>query len=137
MLKVLRVSNDMVSFEIPLALHVLEICGDSGEGKTLLYNLLKEKKSQDSLPFKCVLINYENRVDLRNLIDTDALYVIDDADLILQAMPEAVNIINTAPAQFILLGRDFTGIECNLNACGYLTEKDHKIIFKSLFQRLP
>lgn len=137
MLKTLIVSNDTVSFEIPLALHVLEICGDAGEGKTLLYSLLKEKKSQDLLPYKCILINYENRVDLRNIINTDALYVIDDADLILQSMPEAVSIINSAQAQFILLGRDFTGIKCNLNACGYLVESEHKIVFTPLFQRLP
>lgn len=48
-------------------------------------------------------------------------------------MPEAVDIVNSAQAQFVLLGRDFTGVACHINACGYLVHEADTLAFKQLF----
>lgn len=118
---------------VPLDAHVTEISGDSGEGKTLLFNALHYLKQIRALTFKCILINYANRVDLLTLLDPNALYVIDNADCIFQDMPELIDVVNNSKAQFLLLGRDFTGIHCNLNAYGYFTLKGSELMFQSQY----
>lgn len=114
-----RHTSSLIDFHFTNNLTILT--GDSGEGKTLVYTILREESAADE---RLVCLNYLNiRDNILELLGryTGKVIVIDNADILLT--DEVRKYISTDISnQYLIIGR---------NPANLLTTKDNLFILKA------
>lgn len=123
MLKQLRLMTQSgIRISIPLHPYRTVICGESGEGKTLVFNTLQQYLSQGILGYPCCLIdNDKYRGNINFIGRKDALYVIDNADILLYTHDDLFNLVHSDEYQFLLMGHNFTNVRTDIRCFGRLS----------------
>lgn len=130
MLTELNFWHDDTHIQIPLHYAVTEICGESGTGKSFIFNALCNKGKE--LDFKLCTIDYSNFHSCTSLLDPDTLYVIDEIDAMLLYYPDFIDKINSWQYQFLLFGHNFSGIKCDLRFAYNLVKQKNLLTVRPL-----
>lgn len=111
--------------------------GDSGVGKTFLYSVLEDIRLTDEY-FAIHLYNYKTADRIKEIFELrNCFIVIDNAAIILNN--ELKRFINFEPSnQYMLFGRNCTGLNVSKKSFKYLTRKGNKITLEDgLCVKLP
>lgn len=140
--------DNNVDVDLEINDNVTIIAGDSGTGKTYLFNRLKSIfKIYANNKFKpdfiyCnrqmnefIFINNDNVNDLLlylNNSNKHFIYIIDRAEIFFTE--EIINLINNSSSTFIIFARNIPGLKCRLSSYCYLKswEEDGKYYFKNI-----
>lgn len=111
--------------------------GDSGVGKTFLYSVLEDIRLTEE--YSAIhLYNYKTADRIKEIFELrNCFIVIDNAAIILNN--ELKRFINFEPSnQYILFGRNCTGLNVSKKSFKYLTRKGNKITLEDgLCVKLP
>jgi len=111
--------------------------GDSGVGKTFLYSVLEDIRLTDE--YSAIhLYNYKTADRIKEIFELrNCFIVIDNAAIILNN--ELKRFINFEPSnQYMLFGRNCTGLNVSKKSFKYLTRKGNKITLEDgLCVKLP
>lgn len=111
--------------------------GDSGTGKTFLYSMLEDLRLTEE--FSAIhLYNYKTADRIKEIFELrNCFIVIDNAAIILNN--ELKRFINFEPSnQYMLFGRNCTGLNVSKKSFKYLTRKGNKITLEDgLCVKLP
>ena len=111
--------------------------GDSGVGKTFLYSVLEDIRLTDEYS-AIYLYNYKTADRIKEIFELrNCFIVIDNAAIILNN--ELKRFINFEPSnQYMLFGRNCTGLNVSKKSFKYLTRKGNKITLEDgLCVKLP
>ena len=102
------------SFNLEFPFYLTFLSGDSGTGKTLVTNFLKDYFVNETR-YKGVVIDYTylNRVsDIRYLFTNskNAFFVVDNADILLDEELRDIIFFNDNENQYLVIGRDPEGL---------------------------
>lgn len=115
MLKELKLKFGEYTFYTPLDTPgVTLIGGDTGVGKSYIWQQIWEMVSNKNFKYPCYCINYDSRGFVPVMLNsTDGLFVLDDFELLLDVFPDIRNFINTlylTKVQILIFGRDTYGL---------------------------
>lgn len=129
-------SSQGIRFVLPLHTYNTIICGESGEGKTFLYNTLKEYQQNNrniGTPF--MLINpLEDLENCKSVKRLDTLYVVDNADIACDVCSMLKEKIDQRKYQFLLMGHDMRQFSTALPFWGTLQKEGNVIKFVSKYK---
>lgn len=132
MLTKLAFTYNNIDISIPLHHAVTEIGGESGDGKTFIFNALCDIGRR--LDFKLVTIDSRNYHACTSLLDPETLYVIDGIDELLLYYPNFIDKINSWKYQFLLFGHNFSGINCDIRYAYDLIQKGNRLTVRPLIR---
>lgn len=93
---------------IPLWFANTALTGDSGSGKTYIFNAIRQLQQMGRFEYKVFLINDNNWYDCQHIENmTDTLIIIDNWEVISLKYPKIKELLNTDSIQSLVIGRDF------------------------------
>ena len=112
------------------------IGGNSGVGKSYLFNILKSLRDYGGLPDNLIFINYDNKQDAKHLGEVKhKIIFIDNADLVL-SNKDRERIMLDDDNYYVLFGRNLTGFGNNIYTSGLLVINNNEIKFDFPLARL-
>lgn len=124
-------------FDLEFQDEITLVGGDSGVGKTFLYSVLEDIRLTDE--YSAIhLYNYKTADRIKEIFELrNCFIVIDNAAIILNN--ELKRFINFEPSnQYMLFGRNCTGLNVSKKSFKYLTRKGNKITLEDgLCVKLP
>lgn len=118
-----------IEFDLQFRDNLTLIAGDSGKGKTLMFKGLQARSLLKDSNIICVDINRQNLGELKAIRDVSGkLIVIDNADIMLDDIDRYTITLNKNKNQYIILGRNPSGLGLTPTECALMKIRDDKVV---------